>query len=564
MVLQPVQEYSMSFEDYSNPFHYCTHLGTDYGPMGPAKSQLYWRPSQVCVDLESAGGAGMWHSLAGLAQEKDRCLDFTKCYPYVRDDYQPTCVGMTVGVLGEGCLKLELQSPDGRILWWATKDLSTADRWEELTFSWSPAELRRVKFLNWVAEPGSRLCVDYVRLHIEMPEGVSLAQKVFLLSYAKLARCWPPGAGLVRNRAHWPAGASDSIAASGLFCLATCAAWRMGFVKPAFAERTLAKIYATVSSVPRAKGLLPQLVKRDGGRYRIREGAEYSAIDTSLYYHSMFVAAQMLWDGKTLAGLTREVREIEFDQLLDAQGYALRGLEADGRTSLGASWRDWGGETALVLLLERMALGDDAPLKMDGPGKARDGVGYASEIQSLFYPDFDSEEPDAVTGVNWAAARRGLLAEQKGYFASRWKGSAAANEGFYGLSAGEGPRGVGYVVNGTGRSGKAELIHPHYVLMSGSLESEPTVAYDVLRAMEASCLLPPWGMVENFTQDLGDYLPMLGSLHGAFECISAYHLWAKQARKPDHIYRAAEHCPLLFEAVRAFYPCTYDWAAGLD
>ena len=72
--------------------------------------------------------------------------------------------------------------------------------------------------------------------------------------------------------------------------------------------------------------------------------------------------------------------------------------------------------------------------------------------------------------------------------------------------------------------------------------------------MAARQLLPPWGMVENFTKDLDEYLPMLGSLNGAYECIAAYHLWAKQSGRPDQIYRAAESCPLLFEAVRAFYP----------
>ena len=202
-----------------------------------------------------------------------------------------------------------------------------------------------------------------------MPEGVPFPQQVFLQSYAKLARCWEPGAGLVRDRAHWPAGTCDSVPASGLFCLATSAAAKMGLVKPAVAERVLGKIHATVSKVPRAKGLLPCFVQKTGGQYRIREGTEYSTLDTSVYYHSMFLAAQMLWDGKTLAGLTKAVREIEFDHLRDSQGYVLHGLQDDGQTPLDASWRDWGGETALVLLLEHMVMGENARLKMDRVGE---------------------------------------------------------------------------------------------------------------------------------------------------------------------------------------------------
>lgn len=554
MVLQPVHEYSVSFLDYSSPFHFCTHLGTDYGPIGPDVGQISWQEGQVSVHLGPTEKAGMWHSLDGLAQEKDRSLDFTKCYPCVRDDYQPVCVGLTVGVRGEGALKLELQSPEGRILWWATKEVSTHERWEELVFSWSPGDLRRVKFLNWVAEPGSRLSVDYLRLLIDVPQGISFPQQVFLRSYAKLGRCWSPASGLVNDRAHWPPGTCDSVPASGLFCLATSAAAKMDVVKPAFAERVLGKVHATISKVPRAKGLLPHLIQKTQGQYKIRGGSEYATLATSLYYHSMFLAAQMLWDGKTLAGLTKAVREVDFDSLLDGQGYVLHGVADDGRTPLAASWREWGGETALVLLLQRMAVGDRATLKMETSGKVRDGIGYLAEMQSLFYPDFSFNEPDAITGVNWLAARRELLAEQKAYFPSKWKGSAAAAERMYGLSAGEGPRGMGRVANGTRSSGKVGLIHPHYVLMSGALEYDPTVVYDLLARMETHGFFPPWGMVENFTQDFNDYLPMFGSLHAAFECLSAYHLWARQSGRPDQIYRAAENCPLLFEAVRAFYP----------
>jgi hypothetical protein len=387
---------------------------------------------------------------------------------------------------------------------------------------------------------------------------VSFAQRVFLLSYSKLARLYSRGDGTVRDRSHWPAGEFDSIPASGLFCLASCAASKMGVVKPAFAEWTLRKTHAAVANVPRAKGLLPHFVQKQGGKYRIRAGTEYSSIGTSLYYHSMLLAAQMIWDGKTLASLVTAVKEIEFDQFRDANGYALHGFETDGQTPLAASWRDWGGETALVLLLERMALGDGARLQMDRSGEVRDGIGFIAEIQSLFYPDFYLDEPDAVTGVNWLKARRDLLAEQKSYFPTRWKGSAAAALGLYGLSAGEGPRGVGYVANGTRTPGKVDLIHPHYVLMSGALEPNPETVYGVLGTMEAKGLLTPWGMVENFTKDL-EYLPMLGSLNAAFECISAYHLWAKKTGETDHIYGAAEGCPLLWEATRAFYPGTKRW-----
>ena len=76
--------------------------------------------------------------------------------------------------------------------------------------------------------------------------------------------------------------------------------------------------------------------------------------------------------------------------------------------------------------------------------------------------------------------------------------------------------------------------------------------------MESCGLMPPWGMVESFTKDL-EYLPMLGSLSAAFECISAYHLWARVTGERDQIYEAVDFCGLLREAVKAFYPPNRRW-----
>ena len=567
LTVQPVQEYFISFEDVSTPFHSRTHIGTDYGPLGIGEDTsgdflaLSWAQGKtaghICVDPAIGGNAGMWHSLSGLADDHDRYLDFAKCYPYVRDEFQPRCVGMTIAAQGIGSLKLELKSLEGGVLWWATEDISTGDQWTRLRFSWSPADLRRVKLLTWVAEPRARLCVSSLRLLIEMPE-IPFEQKIFLVSYAKLARSHSLAGGLVSDRADRRMGELDSIVASGLFCLATCAAYKMGMVKAAFAEQVLRKTFAVVSSLPKARGLLPQYVKKRGAKYRTREGTGYSTLGTSLFYHSMLLAAQMLWDGKTLSGLIKGVRKIEFDHLRDDEGYVIAGLKDDGRTPLASTWREWGGETALVLLLEQMVTGDIRRIDVDRSGIVRDGIGYIGEIQSLFYPDFSFDEVDVVTGVNWLDARRALLEEQKRYFARHWPGSPAGALGLYGLSAGDSPAGEGFVANGTGSPGRPEVIHPHYALMSGPLERDPRAVCKVLRAMESCGLIPPWGMVESFTKDL-EYLPMLGSLNAAFECISAYHLWARVTGESDQIYEAVDFCGVLREAVKAFYPPNRRW-----
>jgi hypothetical protein len=560
IVPQCVHDYSTSLDEGSAWLSGHTHLGTDFGRRGPGASHVMWKKDKkdcyVSVDLTGAGWAGMWHSLSGLSEERDLHLDLAKCYPLVRDEYQPRCIGMVIVVRGDGHLKLELKSSDERVLWWATRDLCTDD-WRELEFRWTPEDLRRVKYLEWAADPGSRLDVRSLRLLIEMPD-IPREQRPFVESYAKLARLYSPKYGTVRESGDRQPGECDSLPASGLFCMATCAAVTMGVVKRVTAEQILQKLNGTVSAIPKAKGLLPSLVRRYGGKYRIHHGTYYDVVGTSVYYNSMFVASQMLWDAKTLAALAKAVRPVDFAALRDADGYTIEGLLDDEKTPVGTSLRYWGGEAVLAMLLECIATGAVSAPRLEGVGKVRDGVGCSAELQSLFYPDFTSPERDAVTGIDWLAARRDLLAEQKAYFAEKWSKSPAAKMGFYGLSSGAGPQGEDTVANGTRSVGKIELIHPHYVLMSGSIDPEPAAVYKVLAALEASGLMPPWGLVENFTKDL-EPLPLMNAQSAAFECVGAYHLWARATGKPDHVYRAAEYCPFLWEAARTFYPSMSRW-----
>jgi len=234
-------------------------------------------------------------------------------------------------------------------------------------------------------------------------------------------------------------------------------------------------------------------------------------VDTSLYYHGMLLAAAMLGDSATEAELQAAVRTIDFAKLRDGNGRIVHGLREDGRTPLTSAWNDWGGETALVLMLEKMAMGTQAKPQMNKSGEVDGGVGFIAELQSLFYPQFGTDRPDALTGVNWLRARRALLKSQRDYFPRTKPKCAAAELGLYGLSAGEGYRGQSYEADGAARP-NVELIRPHYLLMAGLLRDKPEETYVLLRAMEGRGLMPPWGLVENFKADLSEYLPMLGSL----------------------------------------------------
>ncbi len=499
----------------------------------------------------------MWHSLAGLMAEPDECLDLSRCFPLVRAEHQATCVGATLRAKGAGALRMQLKAADDRVLWWATAELPLGDDWRELSFAWDPEGLRRVKTLQWEAEPGAQVQLDALSLNISMPE-LPLEEELFLISYAKLARLYSPEHGTVRERAPRPCGQRDSIVAAGLFCLATSVACRLGMVKQAQAEQILHKVHATVLEIQRTHGLLPTTVTREGGRLRIAEGATYGTLDTSLYYHSVLLAAQLLWDGKTLASATKAVRQIDFDQLRDADGYVLRALAADGQTPVGRAWREWGGEAALVLLLEHMVTGAIRASGLSGTGTVQGGVGLSAEIGSLFYLDFSSSDTDLLTGADWLGARRALLDEQIAYFPRRHSKSAAARLGLYGLSVGEDPHGEGLLAGGTRTRDKDELIRPHYVLMSALAQSRPEAAYDVLRTMRVQGLIHPWGMVSGFDREF-QYSPLVGAFSAALECLAAYHLWAEVSGRPDYIYVAAEDCGLTREAIRVLYPALKTW-----
>ncbi len=562
--VQPVQEYQQSFEERLqkqdgktielNPARHYSHLGTDYGPLKTGGGRLSWRSGQVRAVTGTDQTTGMWHSLEGLARETDRLFNASACYPaLIHPRFQLQCVGVHVIARGSGKLRLELKSTAEEMLWQETRELKSPSQFQCLEFAFNPVQLRElkgVKFLNWLVLPSSDVTIDAVRLVLDGPR-LPLDERLFLKSYAKLARCYLPDDLVVKDRANWSAGQFESVPATGMFCLVTCAASTIGIVERSLASETLHGVHRRISQLPRSHGLLPHFLRKADGAYGIHPGTEYSTIDTSLYYHSMLLAAQLMGDHELLRQLEFNIKEIGFSELRDAEGFVIHGLKDDGRTKLESAWRDWGGETALVLLLQRMAADGRFEPKMNATGRVHRGTGFIAEIQSLFYPQFSSSAADQVTRIDWSAARRQLLREQREYVQSNWPESAAAQAGFFGLSAGEGPGGVGYVADGTDVPG-LRLLHPHYMLMTGVLDATGTLAR--LDRLEQMGFFPPWGLVENVTVDLDESLPMIGSLNASFEALAAYHLWAASGSRSDEIYDAARQCPLTRTAIKVFYP----------
>ncbi len=566
IVWQPVLEYmlrdgkspmnaSKEGKVTMNPFVAYTHIGTDFGFQGPGERFLSWDNGHIKLGLKgSADWAGMWHSLAGQARDDGDVLDFARAYGgAVADKWQPKIVSLLVRCSGTGTLKLEIRSPNQETLW-EKRIVLDGSSGNPLPLPISPQDVRLAKFLNWAADAGSEISLTGISLGLEMPP-MSFEQYVLLSSYAKLFRCYSMVTGLVKDRAHVEQGAFDSTPATGFFGLATAvmAHPSVGMVDPEFAKFVIRKIRTNMDGVPKASGLLPHFMKRLGGQLMIHPGTEFSTVDTAIYSQAMLLAAQIIDDKQTAKAVLEDLRAVDIKSLVGPDGAISHGLRTDGRTRIPFYWRDWGGETALVMLMARMIDPKMEITGMDGGGRAWQGTGFIAEIQSLLHPDFDSTSPDALSRVNWRAARLTMLSAQKSYFPRHLPDSFAARMGLYGLSAGEGPFGTNYEVGGVDLPSQM-LIHPHYILMSGCLEAEPQDVYTLLARMEHSHFMTPWGLVENIGADGRRYLPMFSGLNAAFEALGAYHLMVKANKTEDIVYKASRECPEIREAMRLFYP----------
>jgi hypothetical protein len=566
-VWQPVQEYFIRIDPLAQPDHIAgtrrlnsflsyTHLGTDFGFHGPAEHTLQWTTDQVCAFLaqEPDAWAGMWHSLAGLAREDQKTLNFAAVWPSeIASRYQPRITGILLDAKGNGKIKIEIKDAAQGTVWSQTQELANLEGEAQI---W-PVEAKSVgsaKLINWTAEPGSEICVNALRLSVETPE-VPFDEYVLAASYAKLARCFNPETGFVKDRGHLEHGAFESVPATGMFALATAVVagkpWQM--VTEEHARDVVGRVHRAVSALRRPRGLLPHFVRKTAEGYQIHPGTEYSTVDTAIYYHSLLLAAQLLNDAALTQELSEQINQIAFPALRLPGGEISHGLKDDGTTLLRHGWKDWGGETALVMMMEAMVQEGVSPQPMRRPGQPWQGTGFIPEIQSLFYPDFSSDEPDANDGVKWLTARKNHLSAQRNMVTQTWKGSEAAKIGLYGASAGEALHGNGYQVGGTDLPGQ-RLLHPHYVLMSAALVEDAGEVYALLARMEQKGWFTPWGLVENVAVDGASYLPMNGALNAAFETLGAYHLLVRGRQIRNAVYEASCKSKELRRGVAQFYP----------
>jgi hypothetical protein len=558
-VWQPIIDYTISFPGdradaapMINPFENFTHFASDFGWMGPGEGRIDSKGGVIRV--KSAGEwTGAWHSLAGLASQGNRTFDPRDLTGLGGDPAKKCGIReLTMNASGHGTLRLELADVNRQVVWENSITLAS-DETTGHSFPIDPEITGQLKFMNWIAEPGCELRLSSIGFIAERPD-MPLEEWAFRISLGKLRRCHDPVSGLTRDRGHLPAGSFDSLASTGMHALASALGASEGMLEKEVVISEIANTLTALLGLRTASGFLPHFVHRESeGRITIVPGTEFSTADSAIALQSLLLATCILDLPEMHAEVAAMIARIDFDAVTDAEGWIGHGFQEDGETRLESSWRDWGGETALVLALEAMVPGRAPRGKMIPSGEPYRGVGFIGEIQSLFYPDFDRTEPGLISGISWPETRMKLLEAQIAYPKANWQESEAAQSGIFGLSAGEsGMPGAGYTANGTEVMG-VRWMHPHYMLMGLAL-SGGELYRKGLHDLDSRQFLYPLGLPENIEAELRLHNPMQGSLNASFEALSAYHGWKNRNTPANLLDKASNSDPLLRKAASRFYP----------
>lgn len=554
---QPVTDYTISFPGERphaapeiNPFENFTHIGGDFGWMGPGEKRIDGQAGVLRVKT-NGGWTGVWHSLSGLARENERLLDPENTLGL--NGHATPIQAITIDAGGNGLLRIELTNEHKSTVWERVVTLGSADI-ERHRFELDPTDLGPLKFINWVVEPETEARVSAIGMEIEMPE-MPPEETLFRISLGKLRKCHDPASGLTRDRAHTPPGYFDSVSATGLQALASATAAAEGVLDRETVAGEIRHTTRTILALPKAAGFLPHFTRLSAeGHPELHPGTEFSTVDTAIALIALRQAALLLELDDAAEEIAGAIAALDFDAVTDDEGWIHHGFKDDGTTLLESRWKDWGGETALVLVLEGMVPDRTARGRMDTAGAVHGGTAFIAEIQSLFFPDFDRSVPDHMTGVNWPEARRALLARQMAYPAENWPGSPATRAGLFGFSAGEaGMPGDGYTANGVDSAGLTWL-HPHAMVLSLALSGEPGALADGISKLEKANLLFPFGLPENVEKSLARHNPMLGSLNAAFETLAAYHGWKRGTGSTNFIHKASKSDPMTRRGLERFYP----------
>ena len=475
-------------------------------------SAVAWGEGQATVILaEGQIWGGLWMSLNHPIRER-QSLNFSAVLPaQILPQYQSRITGITISIAGGTPLKIfraELKDSANNLHWSHEMVLNGGQQ----TMSIELPSLQNLSQLVVVldhASAGDFVVIDNISLAAVTPI-TDPALAAFVWSYGMLLNNWDPETGLVRDKARDASGEFDAVQATGSLAAATALADQIGIIARADAIAIVEKIGDTLlTKLPRKHGLWPHWVRNTAGAFEIVYGTEWSSIDTVIAAIGLLVARQSL--GLETSATEQMLREIEWNNLLTEKGIS-HGYTYDDQL-IPYAWDVFGSESWLVGLAYASATGQVAPLAYPSVPTAN-GSGFIDELAWLYVRPPTS--PDA-WGTDWVAYRADSVERQTSYYVTNEVAACFAQQGLFGLSAGEVPvparvpKGNIYQAFGVGgqfssvNDGIAlmgvSVMTPHYSAMIALLEPEAAIrTWDWLIARG---YLTPLNNVESLTFPAG-------------------------------------------------------------
>ena len=550
---QPLHQYTFPID--TGDVRYYSQISTDAGLLSNGPSARIEQTDGALhivtkTEAGSASYAGYWHSVRELARHRDLLLDPGAALPWPISSSQFRLVSWYAAVKGQGNWKAELkvgpQNDETLLKKWEFNGFKSED-YREVERA-IPAETPPFKLLNLVAETDSDLYFDEVGFYVKVPP-MSDLRYAFLVSAAQVFRCYgrEPNSGtwLCRDRAYWPLGDFDSVPGLGFSALVAAVAQQLGYVSTDDARTLTTDAVDSLLALPsHPSGFYPHWTKVIEGKVIAHPDSEISTIDSGLGLMSAYYACSILDLQNERLSVLQKIRTLDFASVT-VNGEISMGFGKDGQI-IPSTWRPWGGETLLMLVLARLNnlanhfSSETAPPPPPAPAVDH-GTGFIMEIAPLLFGKFGGRNigPDRY-GVDWYVTRQRVLSDQA---------AALGLPNFSGVSAVEIVSEAGltrYHVGWTqpvhtGEDGYGfPWVAPHIELLTAALD--PAQASACVKFMGERGLMPPLGgpaesaLINPADESVVRWHSMQGVLNGTLSALGAYHAVVAAEGLPDRIY----------------------------
>lgn len=431
-VFQPLHEYTFPID--SGDERYYTTIQSDCGQFGEGLSfRIEQSENALHLRVGASGYAGFWHSVNGRAKDIELTLRASSVLPaIIKPAYQPHIKGLYVRIKGTGTWKIELKAKDASTEYclqkWGPTHTDEAD-YVQFTTNLAVPEKTDFKLLNIVVEANSDLWFDEVGFIMSMPLLPDL-DYAFLTSACQVFRCHDPVTGFVRDKSFQPAFQKpddvlkyvfNTVPGQGFATLTAATAADRGFVETAdavaLAQLTIERLVGLSSNaaVAHSSGFLPHwiCVAEDGVTASRHPDSEFSTVDTALAYLSAYAAAAILGLAPEKNAILNRIQALDFDAVTLPGNQISHGFDKNGQL-ISSAWTNWGGETALLMILAKM----NDPVRTwsyCAEPPVFSGRGFIQELAPLLFARFGALPEGGVDGkgVDWYAERLRILNEQK-------------------------------------------------------------------------------------------------------------------------------------------------------